>query len=185
MLVGKVIDAEHIEDYLLGSMDDGEASRFEDELFDAAAEAAPTVASLLALMDGARRLHAAETTLGLTSSAHAIAAFEARGGHVQRYELAEGARVGERIAPDADLLVARLPIALREVDRVDLEILEEDGAPRGHRAERVEVDRERDVVWIPCQPSVARASRVTVFRLHAHRGDGSVTQHDYTVFNLE
>jgi hypothetical protein len=173
-----VSSSERLEDYLFGSMDEGEAARFEEAMFDDP-EAPAQVASLLALLDTARSLHAAETTLGMTTSAAAIAAFEARGGRTQRYEAREGAPVRAPVDAGADLLIGRLELDLRGVERVDLELLDVDGTSRGAHAMDVEVDREQGCVWVPCAPEVAIASEATLFRVHAHRDDGSITRHDF------
>lgn len=171
---------ERIEAYLFdASWDDAEAARLEDELFADAAASAPIVRDLIELADGARRLRGAETTLGATTSARALAAFEAEGKRVLRVEVPEGVTVRARLDAGVDLVVARLPLALEGVRRVDLELLDPDGASRGVRALDVDVDRERGCVWVPCAPAVAVASRATLFRLHAHRDGGAVTVHDY------
>ena len=170
--------SEQLEDYLFGSMDEAEAERFEEAMFDDP-DAPAEVASLLAFVDATRSLHAAETTLGMTTSAAAIAAFEARGRRTQRYEAREGEPVRAPVDARADLLIGRLALDLRGVRRVDLELLDVDGASRGAHAVDVEVDREAGCVWVPCAPEVAIASRATLFRVHAHREDGSITQHDF------
>lgn len=169
---------EQIEGYLFGDMGDADAARLEDALFDDPAAAAP-VRELLALIDTARRLHASETTLGMTTSAPALDALEARGKRVQRHAMRDGDRADAAVGDGVDLLVARLELDLERVRRVDLELLDPDGTSRGLRADDVDVDRDTGCVWVPCAPRVALASRITLFRLHAHREDGAVTTHDY------
>ncbi|MDQ3036895.1 MAG: hypothetical protein M3Y87_31165 [Myxococcota bacterium] len=169
---------EQIEAYLLGGMGDADAARFEDALFDDRESAAP-VRALLALIDAARRLHAIETTLGMTTSAAALEALEARGKRVQRHTMRDGDRADAAIGDGVDLLVARLELDLARVRRVDLELLDPDGTSRGLRSDDVDVDHDAGCVWVPCAPRVALASRSTLFRLHAHREDGAVTTHDY------
>lgn len=174
---------EEIADYLLGAMADEDADRFEDALFGGALghddDASQQVSEVLQLLDLARSVHAVETTLGLTTTADAVAALESRGKKVQRYEVREGETVRAPVDPDAALVLSRLALKLEDVARVDLEILDVDGTTRGASAEDVEVDRNADCVWVPCDPRVAIAAQRTLFRLRAHHQDGRVTQHDY------
>lgn len=169
---------EEIERYLLRDVDDAEAERIEDALFADPQSTAP-VAELLTLIDTARALHASETTLGLTTSAAAIDALEGRGKRVHRETLRDGERTDAVIGADVELLVARLELDLTGVRSVDLELLDADGSSRGLGTDDVEVDRFGGCVWIPCAPHVALAMGVTLFRLHAHREDGTVTGHEY------
>jgi hypothetical protein len=173
-----VTSLDQIERYLVGDVTDDDAAHIEDALF-SDPDSSATVRELLTLIDAARRLHASETTLDMTTSAAALRDLEARGKRVQRHAIRDGERADAALSGAVDLVVARLELDLTAVRRVDLELLDPDGASRGLRTDDVEVDREVGCVWVPCAPRVALASRVTLFRLHAHREDGAVTIHDY------
>ncbi len=170
-----------IEDYLHGALDADAATSFEDALFASAdASIAREVREVLDFADAIKGLRAREASIGMTCMKADIEAFRARGGRVDEWVIDEGATLRRGVPPDATLCVGRLPLVLEDVRRVDLEIADSGEPGRFPRVNDVEVDRAEGCVFVPCAPSVALASQVTVFRLIAHRTDGRITTHEYT-----
>ncbi len=132
-------------DYWTGDLPESRSNEVEEHLF--ACEACATrLDEIAALAAGVRRLTAAGRFRAAVAPS-LVDLLVARGLRVRTYRPRRGEIIPCGAAPEDDLLVARIPLDLRDVARVDVAVCDERWAERERLAD-VPVDRRRSELVI-------------------------------------
>ncbi len=162
MTCGTPLAPEALLDYWTGDLIGASARVVEEHVF-ACPSCAERLSALEALADGVRKLAAAGTLRGVVPPA-LVERLVAAGLRVRTYVLRAGATVPCGAAADDDLLVARIPVDLGGVERVDLLLCDEAWNERERHAD-VPVDRRAGEVVMAERVDVARSGAPYVLRL--------------------
>jgi hypothetical protein len=116
-----------LDDYVRGVTPASDVDAFEDDLFERALACRAPELDLRSGLEGTLRDMKKRGTLELWLTRSQVEALANSGLKISYYELNFADPQPPQIAPDADLLVAKIPVDLSGVKRIEVEVLADDG----------------------------------------------------------
>lgn len=163
-----------LDDYVRGAMDDARASDYEEDLFERALAGEAPEVTFRASLGAALRAMKARGTLDLWLTAAEVERLQGAGNlHVVLYNFNLERPVPPEIPAGADLVIARVPVDLRGVSRLDAEIVAADGSILKLMPDVV-FEPDDLAVYACCEAELARVASATrtTTRLWAVSGSG-------------
>lgn len=146
---GAHVPVDALLDYWLDGAASSERVDAIDEHLMACDECGRTLDELIALGDGVRAAFRAGALASVTTAAF-VQRLADQGLRLREYRVAAGGSVDCSVAPDDDLLVSRLEVALGGVRRLDAVVASSLAPGVQHRLEDVPFDpRTGEVIWLP------------------------------------
>ncbi len=148
-----------LDGYLRGHGTEAEAASLEEDVFERAfADAAPELVFVDELVTKARQ-SGERGTLDLYIRAADVARVRASNRKVQMIELENRADLQSYVLDrDADVFIARVPIDLRGVDELDIEVFVNDSAQPLKVMRDVAFDEDDGAIFMCCEGDLARAT---------------------------
>lgn len=142
-----LIEPEVLVQYWLGELDVSREMHVEEHLFSCAC-CTTHLQELIGIADGIRALVRNGTVQGVVSQ-NFIERLAGQGLRLREYEVDQGGSVNCTVAPDDDLIVARLRAPLAGISHLDLVAADQEGAEQG-RLQDIQFDPAAgEIIYIP------------------------------------